>query len=63
MKAAGEKHGKSKLTARQVREIKRRYIPYAVGMKALAKEYGVAASTIRDIVYGTTWRHIPSAAN
>jgi hypothetical protein len=60
-KMRGERHAKSKLTAEQVREIRRRYIPgkYGHGAHALAKEYGVSKPTIQAILNGESWTHIP----
>ena len=58
----GEDRPCSKLTEDQVREIIELYpnlprynYPY---MKEKAKEYGVSKSTITDIFYGKTWKHI-----
>ncbi len=38
------------LTADQVREIRKLHLGYVVGYQALAKRFGVGASTIRDVV-------------
>ena len=38
------------LTNDQVKEIRAKYLAYIVGYGALAKEYGVGESTIRDVV-------------
>jgi hypothetical protein len=46
-----------KLTDAQVRDIRWRYDPYdGVTQDVLAAEFGVARSTISDIVNGRTWR-------
>ena len=51
----GEGHGMAKLTARQVRDIRRKYVPRVVTMKHLAAEYGVKPRTIRAVLSGETW--------
>ena len=50
----GEEHGNNKLTAEQVKDIKRRL---ANGEKksSLAREYGVVQPTIKRIADGSTW--------
>lgn len=58
----GERNPHAKLTASQVVEIRRRYAAGGVSMAALAREYGVAAPSIHDIVHGYTWAHIPLSA-
>jgi hypothetical protein len=54
----GERHGMSKLTAEQVREI--RSIREATGMGAhrLAKKFGVAKFTVARIINGEGWKGI-----
>lgn len=54
----GERHGRAILTEKDVREIRRRYIPYKVSFPKLAKEYGVHHSAIYSIIIGKTWKHI-----
>jgi hypothetical protein len=51
--ACGERNGRSKLTAAQVREIRGR----VEGVCALAREYGVDRTTIRDIRRREIWRN------
>jgi hypothetical protein len=51
----GELHHKTKLTAEDVVEIKRS----SSSSYALAKQFGVCDSTIRNIRRGVTWSHIP----
>jgi hypothetical protein len=51
----GEQHHNAKLTAEQVAEIRRRYVPRAYSMARLAREFGVCAETIHRIVRGTAW--------
>lgn len=45
----------AKLTARQVAEIRRRYIPYKVTAPMLAAEFGVTVVNIAAIVQRKTW--------
>jgi group I intron endonuclease len=57
LRAAKAKGGKPlKLTADQVREIKRRLPTESVA--ALAREYGVKPASVSDIKAGRSWRHI-----
>jgi len=53
----GEKHGMSKLTEKDVKEIREKRKNGEKGTK-LAKEYKVSRTTIVDIVYGKLWKHI-----
>lgn len=53
---AGENNASSILTWEQVRHIRDRFDKGATTQAALAKEYGVARSTIGHIVYGISWR-------
>jgi hypothetical protein len=54
----GEKDGNSKLLARQVREIRRRYVRLSQqdGIRGIARDYGVHPSTIKDIIHRRTWK-------
>lgn len=52
----GETNGRARLTWRQVRAIRRRYLAGGVEIRALAVEYGVGHSTVGYIVDGTTWK-------
>lgn len=58
--AKGEKAGRSVLTKEQVIFIRANSIPYdpKLGRAALAKKYGVAASTISEVVLKNNWKHI-----
>lgn len=55
----GEKSTTAVLTAKQVIEIRRKYIPGVYGSKKLGQEYGVFFTTIQSIVNGKTWTHVP----
>lgn len=52
----GENHCNSKLTNKQVLEIRKKYIPFKYGQTKLAKEYGVHHSTIQDILNYKQWK-------
>lgn len=51
----GDKNWTAKLTWEQVAEIRKRYAQEDVQQKELAKQYGVKACTIRNILTNTTW--------
>lgn len=53
----GERNGKSKLTDGAVRAI-RMLFDRGVSIGCLAAQYGVWASTIRDVTNRTTWNHV-----
>ena len=55
--ARGEAHGSVKLTARKVREIKRRALVGEL-QKSIAADYGVTAETVSNIKTGHTWGHV-----
>ena len=56
----GEENHKSKLSVKQVVEIRDRYFSAGgPGYKKLAEEYGVFASTIKAVVERKTWNHVP----
>ena len=54
----GENNGCSKLTDIQVKEIRQKFIPRKYTREMLAKEYGVKASTIKDVVLRKSWNHV-----
>jgi hypothetical protein len=53
----GSRIGTSKLNEDQVREIRAKFKPRIYTREMLAKEYGVAASTIKDAIL-RRWRHV-----
>lgn len=53
----GEEHGKSKLTADDVREI-RVLIGFGFSQRELGQMYGVYQSTISQVILGKKWKHI-----
>jgi hypothetical protein len=54
----GEWQAHHKLTADQVREIRRRYAAGGISAPKLAAEYGVNPETIRKAILRRTWAHI-----
>ena len=54
----GEKQGQHKLTEKQVIEIREKYIPFVCSQAMLAKEYGVARTTIQSIIEYKSWKHL-----
>ena len=56
--ARGENASHTKLTTKQVLEIRRKYIPRKYGLVKLAKEYGVTMGSIYPIIKRTNWTHI-----
>ncbi len=58
-KSKGENQHSSKLTEKQVLEIRSKYIPYKYHTYILAKEYDVDPKTIHKIIKRITWKHLP----
>jgi DNA invertase Pin-like site-specific DNA recombinase len=54
----GEAHGRAKLTADQVREI-RRLRAEGLTLKIIADMFGVHLSQISNVVRGKQWAHLP----
>jgi len=52
----GENNPVARLTAAQVKEIRKKYKPYEYTQKKLAKEYNVSAGCIQGIVDGVNWK-------
>lgn len=52
----GEKNGHSKLTKRKVRDIRKKYKSGNIYQKDLAKQYGVCATTISQVITRKTWK-------
>lgn len=49
---------KTKLSSKEVKEIRNKYNPYVYGKKKLAIEYGVSVSLIYKIVNHKIWKHM-----
>lgn len=60
-KERGERSAKAKLTEAAVREIRRRYADFA-SLPELAADFDVHPATIRAVVTGLTWTHLPVLA-
>lgn len=56
--AKGNNHPQAKLTEDQVSEIRKTYKAGGYSYSALAKQYGVSAATISDIVNYRIWKHV-----
>lgn len=54
----GEEVGTSKLTEKEVLEIREKFVPRKYSRVKLAKEYNVTEATIKDILYKRTWKHL-----
>ncbi|KKL95762.1 hypothetical protein LCGC14_1851380 [marine sediment metagenome] len=54
----GENIPNSKLTEKQVIEIRNKYIPYKYSAQKLANEYKMSAATISEIISNKIWKHI-----
>lgn len=55
----GETHPRAKITEVQALEIKRRYANGGISMTTLAAEYGLEKTTVRTLIRGKTWKHLP----
>jgi hypothetical protein len=56
-RSAGEKHGNAKLSAENVREIRKLYADGAT-LRQLGEKFGVSNVSIHNAVVGETWRHL-----
>lgn len=56
----GEQNPASKLTAEQIEEIRRSYVPRKVSQDRLAIKFGVSQTVIGSIVRDKTWRGVGS---
>jgi len=54
----GERNASARLTAETVAAIHREYVPFVMTRRKLAAKYGVAETTIDQIVQRETWRHV-----
>jgi hypothetical protein len=52
----GERNGQAKLTKEKAAEIRARWLAGGVTKTGLAREYEVAATTIRNIITGFRWK-------
>jgi len=58
LRASGEDHYFAKLTADEVREMRRLHSESGLGCRRLARRYGVSKSAVQLILNGTNWRHL-----
>lgn len=54
----GERHGHAKLTESDVRAMRSRYAAGGVSMADIAREFGVAGATAREVIRGLIWAHV-----
>lgn len=58
MRLFGEHHPSSKLTNKQVEEIRKLWEVGHRNIKVIARNYNVSPANIRKIVRGKTWSHL-----
>jgi hypothetical protein len=58
-RAAGERHGRAKLTDADVLEIRTRVAAKAETQTAIAKRMGICLSLVQKIVRRKNWKHLP----
>lgn len=56
--AKGERAGSSKLTDKEVKEIRAKYATGEYTHQSLAEEYGVDKTSVRSIIKFETWKHV-----
>jgi len=56
--AVGERNGRSKATAKLVRDIRGRYTGRRGELRALIAETGLHKNTLQAILKRRTWRHV-----
>lgn len=56
----GEANGRAKLSESQVAKIRQRHAGGDIAQRALAREYGVSHTQIRQIISGKQWREMPA---
>ena len=54
-RARGERHGNARLTAQQVRAIRRDRAAHDTAFRVLAERYGISVSTVGRILRRETW--------
>ena len=54
----GNKNPKSKLTEKDVLDIRASYIPMKVSFAALGRKYNVTPENISSIIHRETWKHV-----
>ena len=56
--ATGHKINTTKLSEKEVLEIRKKYIPWKYSQRRLAKEYGVSRVCIQSIIKRETWKYL-----
>jgi hypothetical protein len=56
--AKGEQIGTSKITEKQVIEIRNKFQPRIYTRQMLANEYNISPATIKDIILKKSWKHV-----
>lgn len=54
----GERNANAKLTAVQVKDIRSRYAQGGISQKDLGQQYGVAQTTVSEVVLGKKWTEV-----
>ena len=54
----GEENVTAKLTEKKVRQIREIFKNHGVNLAQVARDFGVAETTIRNVRNGNTWRHV-----
>jgi hypothetical protein len=62
-RAKGSKNGQSKLTERDVIDLRRRFANGGVSKSSLARSFGLNPTTVGRILDGRAWRHLPIEAS
>jgi hypothetical protein len=58
MTNVGEKNPAARLTAQDVTQIRKFYAANQLGLRPLARLFGVDIKAIWNIVHGVTWKHV-----
>jgi len=59
--ARGARNGRAKVTEEDVRNIRRKYSECGISHYALARQWGIGASTVWHIIRRDTWAHVGSS--
>lgn len=54
----GSRHPRAKLTEELAVRIRSEYLPHVVGLRLLAKRYGVSQKTVMNVVHRKVWTHV-----
>jgi hypothetical protein len=60
-RSKGERHGMAKLTAEQVLQIREEYVRTKTTFSEIGRRYGLSHQTVRRIIRGEAWQHLPSS--